>query len=442
MAVSFGGLATGLDTKSIIDALMKVEQQPIDRLNNDKSFYQNRLKAFTDFNSKLTALKAAADAIDTEQELNTPTATASSDEYFSATASSSASMGSYQITVVDLAQVQKDVSDGVADSAAKNFGTGNLTLTVNGTATDIAISSSNNSLSGIVSAINDANLGVTATMINDGTDTPYRMVLTGDGVDDSFSLDSSGLSGGTYANPTMTNKQTAHQAHIQVDGIDIYSDSNTFQEAIQGVTLNVLKKDDTATTTLTLNSDPDSTTTKIKNFVTAYNGVVSYIASQSDADWGNDSTFTAIKRQMQSLLTSTVSTSGSYSTLAELGIATQKDGTLLVSNTKLSDALSNDFSGVISLFTGENGGNGVSQLFSDYLDSVTDSTDGFLAARKESTNSTIRRIDLQISNLQARLDSRQKTLEAQFSAMENLVSSLNSQSTFLSQQLSSMPSYS
>ena len=439
MAVTFGGLATGMDTGAIVEALMKIERQPIDRLQKDKTYFQNRLKAFTDFNSKLTDLKAKADAIDTASELNTPKATASSDAYFSATASSTASMGTYQISVVDMAQVQKDVSDGVADSSAKNFGTGTLTLTVGGTPTNITIDSTNNSLSGIVSAINSADLGVTATIINDGTASPYRMVLTGDTVDDTFSLDSSGLSGGTYANPTMVNKQSAQPAHIQVDGIDIYSETNTFEEAIQGVTLNLLDSDNSVTTTLTLASDPDATTTKIKDFVTAYNSAISFISAQKSADWGHDSTFTSIKRQMQSLLTDTINVSGSFSSLSDLGIATQRNGTLLVNSTKLSDAMSTDFNGVISLFSGESGVDGISQIFSNFLDDVTDTYDGFLATKKESTTSTVKRIDRQVDNLEARMVSRQKTLEAQFSAMEDLVSSLNSQSSFLSQQMSIMP---
>jgi len=122
-----------------------------------------------------------------------------------------------------------------------------------------------------------------------------------------------------------------------------------------------------------------------------------------------------------------------------LGIATQRDGTLLVNSTDLSNALSEDFNGVISLFTGEDSVDGISQLFSNYLDDMTDSYDGFLSAKKDSTDSTVRRINGQIDNLEARMVSRQKTLEAQFSAMEDLVSSLNSQSSFLSQQLLNMP---
>ncbi len=439
MAITFGGLATGMDTGAIIDALMEIERQPIKRLENDKNFYKSRLNAFSELNGKLESLQAKAEAIDTANELNTPKATASSEGYFTATTSSTASMGSYQIEVIELAQLQKDVSAGVADKTAQEFGTGTLTVTVGGTPTDITIDGSNNSLEGIVSAINGAELGVTATIINDGTANPYRMVLTGDTVNDTFSLDASGLSGGTYANPSMVNKQLAHQAHIQIDDIDIYSDTNSFEEAIQGVSLDVLQADAAVTTTLTLSSDPDSTETKIKDFAKAYNGIVNYIASQADADWGNDSSFRSVKRRLQDLLTTELGVSGSFTSLSELGFETQRDGTLVVNSSKLSDALTEDFDGVIGLFVGEDGVDGISQIFSGYLDDVTDSVDGFMATRKESTDKNVRRIDQQIENLETRMVSREKTLQAQFSAMEELVSSLNSQSSFLLQQMAAMP---
>jgi flagellar hook-associated protein 2 len=439
MAITFGGLATGMDTGAIIDALMAIERQPIKRLENDKSFYKSQLQAFTELDGKLEGLLAKAEAIDTTSELNTPKATAATEGYFTATSSSSASMGSYQIEVIGLAQRQKDVSDGVADKAANEFGTGTLSLTVGGTPTAITIDSSNNSLEGMAAAINAADAGVTATIINDGTASPYRMILTGDTVNDTFSLDASGLSGGTYPNPTMVNKQAAQQAHIQIDNIDIYSDTNTFEEAIQGVSLEVLKSDAAVSTTLTLSSNPDATESKIKDFANAYNGVVNFIAAQSDADWGNDSSIRSVKRRMQDILTTEISGSGSFSTLSELGFETQRDGTLVVNSTTLSDAMTKDFDGVISLFTGEAGVDGISKIFSGYLDSMTDSIDGLLATRKKSTDSNTRRIDRRIENLEARMVSREKTLQAQFSAMEELVSGLNSQSSFLLQQMASMP---
>jgi len=440
MSITFGGLATGMDTGAIIEALMKIERQPIARLENDKNFYNSRLKAFSELETKFKGLMEKAEAIDTDNELNTPTASVGTEGYFTATASSTANLGSFQVEVIEMAQLQKDVSAGYTDKAAAEFGTGTISLTVGGTATDITIDSSNNSLEGIASAINDSDLGVTATIINDGTANPYRLVLSGDTVENSFSLDSSGLSGGTYAAPTMSNTQLAQQAHIQVDNIDIYSNTNTFEEAIQGVTLDILKKDPAVSTSLAISTDPDSTKEKIKEFSSAYNDVVNFISSQSEADWGNDASFRSVKRHLQDMLTTVQGGgSGSYSSLSELGFETQRDGTIQINDTILSDALENDFSGVISLIAGEDGVDGISKTFIDYLDSVTDSIDGMYATRKNSTDSNVRRIDLRIDNLEARMEAREKTLTAQFSAMEELVSSLNSQGSYLAQQMASMP---
>lgn len=448
MSITFGGLASGMDTGAIIDALMEIERQPIKRLETEKSYITNRQKAFTDLDSKLKNLMAKAEAIDTSNELNAPAAEIGTEGYFTATASSTASLSSYQVEVVAMAQQQKDVSAGYLDSAAAELGTGTISLTVAGVANNITIDGTNNSLSGMASAINDADLGVTASIINDGTGTPYRLVLSGDTVADSFSLDASGLAGGTYAAPTMSNTQAAQQAHIRVDGIEIYSNTNSFDEAIEGVTLDILKKSpvdsvDPAAlekTTLSISSDHEATKGKIKEFADAYNGIVSFIADQADADWGNDASFRTIKRRLQGLLTtSPVGVSGSFSSLAQLGFETQRDGTLIVKDSALSDALESDFSGVIGLIAGEDGVDGISTVFADYLDSATDSVDGLVATRKISTESSLRRIDMRIVNLESRLETREKTLRAQFSAMEELVSSLSSQGSFLSQQMASMP---
>jgi len=244
MSITFGGLATGMDTESIITELMKIERFPIDRLkkdqayyNNrldrfpidrlkkDQAYYNNRLDAFSQLDGKLKGFLGKAKAIDTRAELSSPSVNSSSGDYVSVTADSKAQLGSYQLTVIDLAQQQKDVSQGYTDKRSSTFGTGNLSLTVAGVANTITIDATNNSLEGIAQAINDAELGVGAAVINDGTDEPYRLVLTGESVSNVFTLDTSNLSGGTDANPAMSNTQAAQQAHILLDGIDVYSDS-------------------------------------------------------------------------------------------------------------------------------------------------------------------------------------------------------------------------
>ena len=435
MSITFGGLASGMDTESIISELMKIERFPIDRLEKDQAYYNNRLNAFSELDGKLKGFLEKAEAIDTRLELNSPTLKSSSEEFVAATADSNSQLGSYQLTVIDLAQQQKDVSQGYADKTAATFGTGTLDLTVAGTSTPLTIDATNNSLEGISKAINDADLGVSAAIINDGTaGSPYRLVLTGENVSNAFSLDASGLSGGTDANPTMSNTQTAHQAHILLDGIDIYSDSNTVNSAVPGLSFELLKADSQATTTLNVSVDNEATTGKIKDFVSAYNEIVTFIADQKESGWGNDSAFRSVKSHLQNLLTDQQSGGGVFTSLSQIGFETQRDGTISLNNTKLSSALTDEYDSVLGLFSGVDGGEGISTKFATYLDNLTDSVDGLYVGRKETTERNSRRIDQQISNME------EKTLRAQFSAMENLVSGLNAQGGYLLQQLASMPS--
>ncbi|MBM9603008.1 flagellar filament capping protein FliD [Desulfopila inferna] len=435
MAITFGGLATGLDTNAIISELMRIERSPIKRLENDQSYFKSRLDVFSKLDGKLQEFFAKAEAIDTSAELNSPSVKTSTEDYLSATASGIADVGSYQVTVVDLAQQQKDVSQGYADKTSATFGTGSLDLTVAGVSTSITIDSTNNSLEGIAEAINNSDLGVQATIINDGTATPYRLILTGESVSDSFSLDSSGLSGGTDTNPTMTNTQVAQQAHIVVDGIDVYSDSNSVDSSLPGLSLELFKADQNVSTTVNVSVDKDATKEKIQGLVDAYNGVINYIAEQKSADWGNDSAFRSIKRHLQDILVSRQSGSGAFSSLSQIGFETQRDGTISVNSTALSDALTDIYEGVVSLFSGTSDSDGISAEFATYLEQMTDTATGLYAGRKESTESNLRRIDQRILSLEARMEQKEETLRARFTAMESLISGMNSQSTFLSQQM-------
>lgn len=458
MAISFGGLATGMDTTSLISSLMEIERKPIKRMTLDMTYQSNRLSALSEFNGKLTSLLSRVEALGSSEDLRPMKSSLSRDGYLTVKAGTTAAPGSYQIKSHALAQVEKVVStDGLAwaDKDAKLFNTGTLSLKVEGVEkAAITIDDSNNSLTGIMQAINAANTGsspsgVSATIINDGDE--YRLVLTGATVKDkTITLDATGLNSGTgtYANPTLgAAVQTAQKAHIEVDGIHIYSDTNSFSEAIPGVTLALTKADGGAeATTLTVNLDEAGVKKKIQDFVSAYNGAIGFVTSQSayggssSGVLGSDSGLNMIKRRLQGLLVNPVG-NGSIKTLAELGFETQKDGSVKLNDSKLSKALSENPAAVESLLAGEKGLDGsvtvkgVSSQFKDYLAGITSSVDGFYVGRKKSIDSTIKKLDAGIERVEARLEQRQQRLVEQFTAMEKLVSALNSQSSYLTQQM-------
>jgi flagellar hook-associated protein 2 len=440
MTIQFGGLATGLDTSSIIDQLMDLERRPLTRLEQDKTWLNSRLKAFTELDTKL---KSFADGIRELGDANTllqRSIRQSSDGLLTARVDSNAQAGaSYQVEVVSLAQVQKSVSAGVASKTDAVFGTGTLSLTLDGTPHTIDIGEGQNSLTGIMNAINTADLGVRASIINDGSATPFRLVLTGNDPAKSFTL-----TGDAVALNLGAPVQQATRAHIRVDTIDIYSDSNTLTEAIPGVSLDLTRAEVGTLTSLNIGIDRDSIKATIEGFAKGYNEVVAFITSQSAMNGakggvlGGDSGIGTIKRRLQTMLTQPLSNSGVFTALSQLGFETRKDGTLQVNEKTLNAAIDENLDSVVSLLAGENGVDGIAGQFQDYLNTLTDSVSGLLKGRKDSIDSNLRRLDTRITSMEMRLEKRQQMLERQFSAMESLISGLNAQSSYLSQQMTAI----
>ena len=438
-SITFGGLASGLDTNTSITELMNLERQPMTRLENDKSYLNTRLEAFSDFDGKLKSLLTSFEDIDTSREFRSYTATPASEEFFSVDAGTTAAPGSYGIEVVNLAQVQKDVSVGYASASEGNFTAG--TIDINGTA--ITVDAGDN-LGEIVDKINAANsgetpTGVAAALINDGTANGYRIVLTGEDASTNFTATASGVSDGT-TNLSFSNTQTAQQATVNVDGITIVSDNNTLTSAIPGVELTLLKPNDVGETThLGVDVNTEGIKEKIDAFVTAYNDIITFVADQQDSSWSNDSGLQSTKRRLQSFLTTNIGGTGAFQHLVAIGISSSKDdGTISLDSAKFNEALTNDLEGVEALFIGETGVEGIADTFKTYLEGKTDSIDGIYASRKTSTESSIKDIDKNMETMERRLEMRERTIRAQFESLELLMSSMNSTSSYLAQQMTQL----
>ncbi len=445
-SITFGGLATGLDTGALVESLMAVEREPLTVIEADKTWLNGRLEAYQQFNTKLTGFANLVQDLNSRDEIQSREVKLSSESYFSATASSDASLSNYQVEVVALAQVQKDVTQGYASKTSSEFGTGSLSLAVGeAAAVNIDITAENNSLTGIMEAINEADIGVTAAIINDGTENPYRLVLTGENVATDFTFDASGLTGGTSEVPVSITTQPAQEAHIRVDNIDIYARSNTLTEAIPDVTLKLLQAEEGENTSVEISQDSSIVKTLIEDFVSGYNEVVSFITGQSvteDDDTAGillgDSGLNNIKRRLQSMLGETISTSGNLTCLSQLGLETERDGTLTINETTLSSAVTNNLEDIEKLLVGEGKVDGIATRLQDYLKGMTSSTQGFLAGQRENIESNIGRIDDRIAQMELRLDKREQTLINQFTSLELLVSQMNSTSDYMTKQLDSI----
>lgn len=384
---------SSLDVNSIVSQLMTVERQPIAKLNSKEASYQAKLSAYGSVKGAVAGFQTALQGLNSAGKFNTLKATASDATVVSASASSIAVAGTYSLDVTSLAQAQKlvaagqtsstaAISNGVATTVTFDFGTisgGTLTAGVysgaafasNGSGTkSITIDSTNNSLQGIRDAINAAQIGVTATIVNDGTATPYRLALAsdsngasnsikittsgGDGtIDTLMAYDPAGLAAAQHLNQTVT----AQNAVFKVNGISINKTSNTVSDVIQGVTFTLNKE--LATASLTVARDTAGISSSISSFVKAYNDLAATLknvsaydaASKQGAILQGDSTVRTLQSQLRGILSTPVAgTPGVLTTLSDVGITTQKDGTLAINQTKLDSAMSSNFSDIASLF--------------------------------------------------------------------------------------------
>jgi flagellar hook-associated protein 2 len=452
------GSGSGLDLEGIVNKLMAVERLPLTALAQKGASFQAKLSAYGSLKSTLSTLQISAQAL-AKKDTFTGTSVAISDETaLSATSTSSAASGSYTIKIGQLAQGQSLRSNTNFATTTETFNTGNLAISVGGaTAIDIAITSSNNTLEGIRDAINTADAGVSASIVSDGT--TNRLLLSSKttgltaGAVSIIATDAG--SGGTNAlsildSSNLFSLQPPLDAHFNVNGLDITRSSNKASDVISGVTLNLTKAGtltEPLSSQLTISRDDKATQTAITGFVNAYNAAIKQIRAytnynaeaESASILTGDSTLRSIQTRLSGLISTNVSgLAGNISRMSNIGIAVQKDGTLLLDTAKLESALGSNSVDVSSLFGSTTTGNeGIAVRFNTALEGLIGSS-GLIASRTDGINRSIKSIAKQSDALDVRLTSIEQLYRAKFSALDRAVSSMQGTSTYLTQQLASI----
>lgn len=351
---TISGIISGLKTSDIIDQLMQLERTPITRLESKKTVLEKKLSAWQDANTRLLALKTAADKLADKATFDAKLIESSDEDIVKASVSSTAQAGTYYLKVNQLARSHQVKTGGYANTTDA-VGTGTLTITLkDGSPTIITIDDSNNSLTGLRDAINNADAGVKASIINDGSaDSPYRLVITSEtsGTTGEMTI-SSALSGGTT--PTFSTMQVAQDAILTLGegegGITVTKSSNKITDLIPGVTLNLVTTTDTdETVTINVENNTDGITEDLRDFVEQYNNLLDYISTNSSYNAStstsgvlfSDSTLSGIQSELNNKLFSQVSgLSQTITLLSQLGITTKStDGTLEIDEDMLSDAI-------------------------------------------------------------------------------------------------------
>jgi flagellar hook-associated protein 2 len=235
-------------------------------------------------------------------------------------------------------------------------------------------------------------------------------------------------------------EQAAKNAEITVNGITITSQTNTIENAIEGVKLNLAEANPGVISSLSVSRDDGSAKSAVEAFVKSYNALQNTIKSLTAYDVENQSasalTGDSMARRIQNQAREVVnvfSTSGEVRTLSQMGITTNlTTGELTIDQDKLSAALSSNIDDVKNLLSGPMG---LTTRLEQAAQGILDTSGGLIASATNGAKSISERLQQQYESTSARIDSRMENYRRQFSALDGMLSQMNSLSSYLTQQL-------
>lgn len=451
------GIGSGMDIDAMVGALVAAEKAPKEaQLTRLATATTTKISALGTLRTALSSFQTALKDLNDVKLFENRSAKSSSTDLLTATASKTAQSGTYSVKIEQLATgsktatatLESDFTTGVAGTLTIKVGDGE------GVAVDLGEGASLTQVKDALNATLEGS-GVTANLLTDPSTGKARLVMsstnTGEGKDVSIAT-SAGLealaidTGGAASAVAGGVLERAQNAKFTIDGLALQSATNKVEGAIPDVALDLVSADKDKTVTITVAQDKEGVSASIKKFVTAYNNLikttnsltrVTKVGEDGQPLAGGlvgDSSVRSILSGIQNELTS-VGGSDGVRMLSDLGITTQKDGTLAVDDKKLGTALEKNFGAVGGFFTGEAG---LMNRLNSRVEGFNQSG-GILAQRVSGLEATNADIKTQREKLDLRIESMSTRLYAQFNAMDTLVAQLANTSSWLENTLSSLP---
>lgn len=457
---SFSGVGSGIDFSVIRDAILDQRTRPVSLMQTKVSDYNSRIESLKQLNTALAALTTASEGLLNRDIGSGRSASASDSSIVTASASSTANIGSFDLAIMrlasNLAQASRSYSSTTTAVLAGGATTGTFELRKAGAATGTAITidSQNNTLEGLRDAINAANAGVTASIVD----------VNGDGTGNQLVLNSkdSGATGrvelvetsatGTQADLNVRSLNPPDgdfaklDASLTINGLAITRSTNTVSDAVAGVTLS-LKKLGSSAVSVTQSTDIEN---KLRGFITAYNTVQDAVASQYKKDGQNrptgilagDSTLRSVQRQLRDATSSlSLANGGSFTSLTDLGITKDVNGNLALDSATFGEKLKNNPNDVKALLFGATDAQvGLFEQFNTVSKNLSDSITGSVQNAITGYQSSVTSMNARISDRLAALQLLKTTLTNRFSVADAAIGQLNGQGTALTNIITSLNS--
>ncbi len=432
--ITFSGF-NNIDFGYILSAIMTQESQPVLNLQAQQTALKSQKTAFSTLASKLSTLEGAIDTLSKRTEFGGKTATSTNDAAVKADASSAASVGSYDIVVNELAKAQTTASiTTMPDKDTTTVATGG-SLLINGVTISVTVPATLQDLADAINTNDDVDVSASVVSVAPGS---YQLVLTGKatGADGAFAVQSN-LTGGSGL-AFGANAQEATNASFTVNNIAVSSSSNTVDDVISGVSLQLLKKDPASTVTVSVSQDEDAAKDQVKAFVTAFNDLMTFAGDQTKAansgdknNIGRDALLRGLRNDLRGAINTKYATGGKYEYLSQIGIGFARDGTMKFDEAKFDEATKGGTAEVLKLFTGSNGVSGAFSALDKLLTTYTQAG-GLLPNAEDRVDSALTSIGARIDAMNARLALRRDALSKEFTATDSAISALNNSINSLS----------
>ncbi|MCA9212003.1 MAG: flagellar filament capping protein FliD [Planctomycetales bacterium] len=355
--LNIDGLVTGIDTKSVIDGMLEIQQRQIDQLNSRKQGVVEQKAAIGELEVRLSGLKNSIVQLSRagNNAFNGRLATVSDEEAAAVAVSNSAVPGSYRFTINTLAKAHQVASNSFETDDAE-IETGTYSIRVgSGEVFEVKVDDANNTVTGLVEAINNANGDAAAALINDGSAVPYRVLLTSKetGAANELSVTFTPDGGSSadavefdFDNPVEAATDAEIKLGSGLGAIAVTNDTNQMDDVIPGVTLDLFRADNSKEISIDIIPDVEKAKENVTAFVESYNEFVTFVDEQSKFDpatntasvlLGNRSV-AAIRDEITRVVTSLVPGIGSEANrLSSIGITIDDKGLLQVDSTKLNE---------------------------------------------------------------------------------------------------------
>lgn len=439
MGISIGGLGSGLPP-NIVDQLMEAEKIPIKTIEKNKGKQENRLKLVTELETKLNAITGSIGALASTKGFSDIKLNSGDPNIVQGTVDpNNAVNGNWNVEVMELAQKAAAVTNGFPDKNKTQVGVGYVRFQTHEGQKEIYINGSNNTLEKVAATINASGAGVKATVFNDRAtpDAPFKLLISGDSVGGDNQIE--------Y--PTLyfldgdqdfyfDEKKEAKNGSIKIDGFEFEIGDNKVQDMIPGVTLELKQATPGRTVNISVKEDREVVTGKIKTFVDAVNGVLSFIQQQNaltrESDvtntLGGDSLLRSVETRLRSLIQNPQLGVGSdINRLNQVGIAFNRNGVLEYDEKKFNTTLAGNPNGVQKFLAGDGFSTGFISSLKREVGVLLNTAMGPVAIRKRALQDKISQMDQQIENKQRQLARKEETLRNKFARLEETMSKLKGQ---------------